>query len=79
MLILLSNSIKLFACHLAALKTKLANESVSNIADKNNCHEQSILKVIAGINRESFLICPYAEFNHQTVSQVGTCAVSNSS
>ena len=48
--------LKLFALYFAALKTKLANQSVSIITDKTDYHDQSILSVIASICGESFLI-----------------------
>ena len=48
---------KLFACHFAALKAKLANESISIITDEiTDCHDHSILNIIESIHSESFLI-----------------------
>ena len=62
---------KLFACHFAALKAKLANESISIITDETtDCCDHSILNIIASIRGESFLIddVTLSECNHQTVS-----------
>ena len=49
--------LKLFSLHFAALKAKLANQSVSFIANKTtDCHGHSIFNVIASIREESFHI-----------------------
>ena len=67
---------KLFACHFAALKAKLASESISIITD---CHDHSILNIIASIRGESFPIdvVTLSECNHQTVSQACIRAVTH--
>ena len=71
---------KLFACHFAALKAKLANESISIITDEiTDCRDHSILNIIASIRGESFLIdvVTLSECNHQTVSQACIRAVTH--
>ena len=59
---------KLFACHLAGLKSKLSNESISIITDEiTDCRDHSILDIIVSIRSESFLIdvVTLPECNHQ--------------
>ena len=71
---------KLFACHFAALKAKLANESISIITDETtDCHDHSILNIIASIYSESFLIdvVTLSGCNHQTISQACVRAVTH--
>ena len=62
---------KLFALHFAALKAKLANQSVNIITDETiDCRDESILNGIANICGESFLInvVTLRECNHQTLN-----------
>jgi len=71
---------KLFALHFAALKTNLANQSVSIITDEiTDCRDHSILNVIASIRGESFLIdvVTLGECNYQTLSQACIRAVTH--
>ena len=61
---------KLFACHFAALKAKLANKSICIITDETiDCRDHSILNIIASICSESFLIdvITLSECNNQTI------------
>ena len=59
---------KLFACHFAALKTKLANESISIIIDETTDYRDH--RILNSIRGESFLndVVTLSECNHQTVS-----------
>ena len=71
---------KLFACHFVVLKAKLANESISIITDETtDCHDHSILNIIASIHGESFLIdvVTLSECNHQTGSQACIQAITH--
>ena len=68
------------ALHFAALKAKLANQSVIIITDEiTDCCDQSSLNVIASICGESFLIdvITLEECNHQTLSQACIQAVTH--
>ena len=71
---------KLFVCHFAALKAKLANESIRIITDETtDCRDHSILNIIASIRGESFLIdvVTLSECYHHTVSQACIRAVTH--
>ena len=70
---------KLFAYHFAALKAKLANESINIKTDETtDCHNH-ILNIIASIHGESFLIdvVTLSECNHHTESQACIRAVTH--
>jgi len=71
---------KLFALHFAALKIKLANQTVSIITDETtDCRDHSILNVIASIRGELFLIdvVTLGECNYRTLSQAYIRAVTH--